>query len=470
MTQIGMRINDYDILLAIAAIGVVALAFVFFEPVLATAGDYTITKVGANYVAKSSVLNTVISQSPNFHAVWNDVIARTDSKRIFLSSITYQVAGNLDGKNGLTVNGKGATLAIGSDVYAMLGTVASNQNLTFRNMVYDFQSVGQSLFIPGDQTNPSRNILFDNVDFVNVGSTWGLHIDFNYPAFAPPTVQNDNIRIINCEVTSPNGSGTLENVLIANSKNVLIKNCNFKNTVGSKPAALSIYGGSSGVEIKESTFENNPGGAMYIQQSKNVNVHHSRIQNEIKIFDSRIVKIHHNALLGTVRIIDFDGPTFDGHPSKYRGSKNIAITDNPNVLANEYFVYITTQHNLQNMPKNISVARNIVLDTLRGLVIVRNMPTSADYIDYLTISGNEVHSNYAFLGSDIIVLEGNTANPHVGINHITITGNFFGVSKNGVAPWDVNIGPGHTTVSVTNNDFNNKGISYTTGYEVSGNY
>ena len=426
---------------------------------------------GGNYMALHASNNSTYYTSNAMATTWNYVITNGGSTLTFnLLNSTYNVNSSLNTKNGLTVNGNDATLYVASSIYVVQATTSTNQNLTFNDLIFDFQNTGWQVFIPGSNASPAQNITFDNVDFINIGSVWGMEINFSYPDPSLPSSKNTNIVLRDCLVTSPAGSGTLENIIIENAENVTVEGCIFENTASSKPASLALYGGVIDAEIKNNLFIDNPGGDLYISQSSDVDIHNNVFSDRIRVFDSRNIVIHSN-LIQWIEIADFDEAQYDLHTSFYRGSRDIAITENAFNTGGSigYAIELDTTLNTQNMPKDILISRND-FNTLRGLFLGQNMPASSDYVQGLKITGNNVIKNDAFLGSDVMIISGRSGNTNNGYSDVYIQGNRISTSPAGSPPWDVNIGTGFASVYITYNDFGNNGISNTAGYTIIGNY
>ena len=103
-------------------------------------------------------------------------------------------------------------------------------------------------------------------------------------------------------------------------------------------------------------FTDNPGGDLYISQSSDVDIHNNVFSDRIRVFDSRNIVIHSN-LIQWIEIADFDEAQYDLHTSFYRGSRDIAITENAFNTGGSigYAVELDTTLNTQNIPKSLYV-------------------------------------------------------------------------------------------------------------------
>jgi len=330
----------------------------------------------------------------------------------------------------------------------------SVENVKLINITFDLNFAGQQVDFHGREGSPVTNIIVEDCVFKQLGRLCrGLAVDYHYPRSATTTDYNRNIIVKNCVFDGAGAKGkrhgSLELAIFSNCRFLNITQCTFQNVPAEKDAGLAIYGYCRDVEIKANRFLSNVSD-MYIQQATSVIVENNYFGSQVRIKDSRLVSLRNNGVRN-LQIIDFDSEAFDTHPSLYRGSKEIIISNNRiNTKANSWdqkkrgkakpidAIEIMLHNNIANMPKDIEISSNQVTCSAAFVNMKGMRSDSKDYIDNLKIWNNSVIKTSAVATRGIIELHINSNVPNQGLNSCSIIGNSVAESQ---LPWDLLVTP-----------------------------
>jgi hypothetical protein len=413
------------------------------------------------------------------------LIAERDNEVVLQRN--YTIDNTIYVKSNITIRGSlpnaGTTITMsnindnGSGKYIFSGR--SVENVKLINITFDLNLTAQQVDFRGTESSPIKNVIVQDCVFKRLGKKcWGLVVDYDYPQKAAPSNYNQNILVKNCLFDGTGAKGgegsSLELVIFSNCRSLKIIECIFQHVPSKeKDAGLAIYGYCENVIIRSNKFLSNVSD-MYIQQSKSVLVENNCFGGQVRIMDSRLITICNN-YTKNIQIIDFDSPEYDSNPSRFRGSRDITISNNTmntglfqqvrlstNNRSTDNAVEILLHNNFANSPKNIEISGNQVI-CYRAFIVMTNMrQDSKDYLDNLKIWNNSVSMTSAFRNKGIIELHANSDVPKQGLNNCSIKGNYFArssVSYNQL-PWDVLATPRGVSglfVDSTNN-FNNLGV------------